>query len=178
MHLPPPFAIFRLARRIHLDAALQVSLARLVMLVEVHRARRRGNVSTIRRYQVEAVQSVQPYCRSIVAKQNLRVPRCRFPAPVIGGGGMKPAQMRGSLKLRVFGVNDHRLPAAHCVQFHRPIQHQEALLRVVGSAHGAAASLHHGKIHVLAGRRDSTLCVEEQSAGLHVDFATLGGLRR
>ena len=124
----------------------------------------------------EPIRRFQARRRSIVAEQNLGIASRRFPAPIIGQGRMKVANLVVAFKLCVLGANPDCLDAAPRRQLHRPIQHQMALLRVVGSAHGAAATLDHRKIHALDGGRNSGFLVEDQSDRLHMNLARCGCL--
>jgi hypothetical protein len=77
VQLPPPARL--LTRRIHRDAALQMALARLILGIELHVASGRAQMAAGRGGQREAVQRIQPFRRSIVAEENLRLARRRPP---------------------------------------------------------------------------------------------------
>ena len=131
-----------------------------------------------------AVASVKPFIASSRTadpssrKRIFASPAVASPAPVIGRGRVQPAQQVVALKLRVLGVNLNRLAAAPRRQLHRVVQHQEALLRVVGGAHRAARCPAPSRNPHAGGRRHSALLVEGQPAGLDVNLALLGGLGR
>ena len=165
---------------IHRHAAFQMPLARLVVLVEVHRCRGRRQTPTRRRGQRKAVRRVQAHRRTVVAKYDPRINRIGLAVPVLQHGRAQQAQARAAVEFSVLRTDVYLVLAAIGRQLHRLHQRQEAAFGVERCPHRAPASLCHGEIHAFGRRHHAAVPVEGHAAGLHFNLAGFAGhtLRR
>ena len=82
------------------------------------------------------------------------------------------------MKDRVLRRHIHGIGAPLHLQLHCVIEHQQPIVRVVIRAHCAAAAFGQRELHSLRGRSLPAIAVEDQSAGLHLNLAARGGVRR
>src|ERR1035437_3308267 len=157
--------------QIHGHAALQVPVPWLVLLVEFQSPNGCRQMATCCGGHGKAACCIQPLRGSVVAEEDLCLGRGSLPAVGLDCGSAQPAYLVATLKLRMLRMQLDDLLATTGIQLHRGIQHQQALVRVLCSPHGAAGSLGHAKIHPFGGGCQATDLMKSKPAGLHVNLA-------
>src|SRR5581483_8557087 len=164
------------ARGIHRDAAIKMSMGRLIILIEIHGSRRCGEMAACRGGQRESTCGFEADGRSIVAEEYLCVSGSRAIAAILRGSCTQHAEIGVAVELRAGGANLDWTSAATAgsgtsCELHIVVEHQKTLLRIIACSDRAAAALRHGKIDALRGGDHAAFLVEGDATGFHVNLA-------